>query len=166
MFIELFFIKKYILLFGDPVISFTVVVAGILIFSSFGGAWAQKKDKAILNTALIILIGLLFLAFLALDPLLEFLLHFSGIWQYSAAFLILLPIGFLMGLPFTIGMRDLLFSATQRAYAWSANGCASVLTSIVSAQIALVFGISFIVGCAIAAYFIVVFSWRLIDRVS
>jgi hypothetical protein len=29
MFIELFFIKKYILLFGDPVISFSVVVCGI-----------------------------------------------------------------------------------------------------------------------------------------
>jgi len=37
MFIELFFIKKYVLLFGDPVISFTVVIGGILIFSSFGG---------------------------------------------------------------------------------------------------------------------------------
>ena len=164
MFIELFFIKKYILLFGDPVISFTVVAAGILIFSSFGGAWAQKKDKSVLKKALPILIAVLLLAFLALDPLIGYLLGFREIWQYVWALLVLFPIGFLMGLPFTIGMRDLLSSATQRAYAWSANGCAAVITSIVSAQIALIFGISSILGCAIAAYLVVIFSWQQMNR--
>jgi hypothetical protein len=79
--------------------------------------------------------------------------------------LVLLPIGFLMGLPFPLGMRDMLNSPTQRAYAWSVNGCASVLTSIVSAQFALVLGISFILGCAIAAYFVVIFSWQQLNRV-
>jgi MFS family permease len=166
MFIELFFIKKYILLFGDPVISFTVVIAGVLIFSSFGGAWAQKKDKSVLKTALFILIGLLLLVLLALDPFVGYLLRFSEIWQYCGALLVLLPIGFLMGLPFTFGMREMLSCASQRAYAWSANGCASVLTSIVSAQIALAFGISFIIGCALVSYLVVIYSWRLVDRVS
>jgi hypothetical protein len=37
MLVELFFIKRFILLFGDPVISFTVVLCGILFFSSIGG---------------------------------------------------------------------------------------------------------------------------------
>jgi len=164
MFIELFFIKKYILLFGDPVISFTVVVAGILIFSSFGGAWAQKQDQSVLKKALPMLIALLVLALLALDPLMKCLLGFGQSWQYGAALLVLFPIGFLMGLPFAIGMRDLLFSATERAYAWSANGCASVITSIVSAQIALIFGISYILGSAITAYLVVIFSWRRMNK--
>jgi len=74
--------------------------------------------------------------------------------------LILLPIGFLMGLPFPLGMRDLLDTSMQRAYAWSLNGCASILTSIVSAQLAIIFGISLLLGCAIAAYLIVILSWR------
>jgi hypothetical protein len=165
MFIELFFIKKYILLFGDPVISFTVVVAGVLIFSSFGGAWAQKKDKSVLKKALPILIAILLLVFFALDPLMDYLLGLGEIWQYGWALLILSPIGFLMGLPFTLGMRDMLSSTTQRAYAWSANGCASVLTAVVSAQMALIFGISSILGCAIAAYFVVIFSWQQMNRV-
>jgi hypothetical protein len=165
MFIEMFFIKKYILLFGDPVISFTVVVAGVLIFSSFGGAWAQKKDSSVLKKTLPILIAILFLAFFALDPLMGYLLGFGEVWQYGGAVLILFPIGFLMGLPFTLGMRDMLSSATQRAYAWSANGCASVLTAVVSAQMALIFGISSILGCAIAAYLVVIFSWQQMNRV-
>jgi MFS family permease len=166
MFIELFFIKKYILLFGDAVISFSVVVCGVLIFSSLGGAWIQKKDKSVLKKALPILIAILLLVLLELDPLMRYLLGIRSIWQYIWALLILFPIGFLMGLPFTIGMRDLLTSATQRAYAWSANGCASVITAIVSAQIALIFGISSILGCAIAAYLVVILSWQQMNRVG
>ena len=165
MFIELFFIKKYILLFDDPVISFSVVVCGILIFSSLGGAWVQRKDKTVLKKALPALTAILLLTFLVLDPIMGYLLGFRDIWKYIGALLVLFPIGFLMGLPFTIGMRDFLASATQRAYAWSANGCASVITAIVSAQIALIFGISSILGCAIAAYLVVIFSWQHMNRV-
>jgi hypothetical protein len=33
MFSELFFIKRFILIFGDPVISFTVVLTAILVFA-------------------------------------------------------------------------------------------------------------------------------------
>jgi hypothetical protein len=165
MFVELFFIKKYILLFGDPIISFTVVVTGVLIFSSFGGAWSQQKEIDILKTALFCLAGILLLAFFVLNLLIEQLLRLADIWRYAGALLVLLPIGFLMGLPFPLGMREMLNSPTQRAYAWSVNGCASVLTSIVSAQLALVFGISSILGCAIAAYFVVTFSWQQINRI-
>ncbi|MBW2487859.1 MAG: hypothetical protein JRE72_10585 [Deltaproteobacteria bacterium] len=164
MFIELFFIKKFILLWADPVISFSVVVAGVLIFSSLGGAWAQKRDKTILQTALYALLGLLLVASVALDPLIKSLMGCALIWQYAVAMLILGPIGFLMGLPFTIGMRDLLTSAAQRAYAWSANGCASVLSSIVAAQVALLFGIVFILLSAIAAYGIVILSWQQMNK--
>ena len=160
MFIELFFIKKYILLFGDPVISFTVVVAGILIFSSFGGAWVQKKQKSILKWALPALIVVLVLAVFTLHDFMNYLLRFSNLWRFTGAVLILFPIGFLMGLPFPIGMRDLLDTSVQRAYAWSLNGCASILTSIASAQLAIIFGISSLLGCAIAAYLIVILSWR------
>jgi hypothetical protein len=164
MFVELYFIKKYILLFGDPVISFTVVLAGILISSSFGGIWAQKKEKHILKISLIALISATLIALMTLDTIIEYLLRVSTIWRQSGAVLLLMPIGFLMGLPFPLAMRDMLKSPMQRAYAWSINGCASVLTSIISAQIALISGISYILGCAIAAYLIVICSWQYLER--
>ncbi len=165
MFIELFFIKKYILLFGDPVISFTFVLAVVLVFSSFGGIWAQKKDKRILKMSLIALIGALLIALVTMDTLIEYLLGISIRGRQLGAVLILMPIGFLMGLPFPLGMRDMLKSPIQRAYAWSMNGCASVLTSIISAQIALISGITYILGCAIAAYLIVICSWQYLERI-
>ncbi|MDD4072980.1 MAG: hypothetical protein PHY78_11525, partial [Desulfobacterales bacterium] len=65
---------------------------------------------------------------------------------------VMFPIGFLMGLPFPIGMQYILESPLQRTYAWAANGCASVLASILSAQIALSIGIPAILACALISY--------------
>jgi hypothetical protein len=154
MFSELFFIKQYILIFSDPVISFTVVLAAILVFSSLGGLWTQRtKFKVLrLRNLLLILIALLLATIMGIGWVVDQILKFSITWQYISAFLLLCPIGFLMGLPFPLGMRYLLQNPAQRAYAWSANGCASVLASIGSAQIALSFGLPHIMFAAILAY--------------
>jgi hypothetical protein len=152
MFVELFFIKKYIFIFGDPVISFTVVLTGILIFSGLGGYCSQRIGPGGLRNVLIALIAVLILVFLGLDPMIRGILGFSKILQYALAILLLILPCFLVGLPFPLGMRYLLNRPAQRAYAWTANGCASVLTSILSAQIALSLGIPIIILCAAAAY--------------
>ena len=80
--------------------------------------------------------------------------------RYGTAFLVLLPFGFLMGIPFPLGMQFLLANPAQRAYGWAVNGCASVLTSVLSVQIALSFGIAYILVCAVAAYGLVYISFR------
>ena len=154
MFVELYFIKNFVLLLGDPVISFTLVVAGILIFTSFGGLWMYKKNRIRLQVALPALIGVLILTATAYELFAAEILKASTTLRYLVALLILSPCGFLMGLPFPIGMRYIAGGHVQRAYAWSVNGCASVLTSIVAAQIAVSFGIPFIIVGAIAAYFL------------
>ena len=152
MFVELFFIKKYILLFDDPVISLTVVLVGILIASGAGGYWSQKIPKAGLRSVLIVLVALLVLLLVSLDPVLYRILRVSDTWRYFWALALLLPLGRLLGLPFPLGMRCLLDNPSQRAYAWAANGCASVLGSVASAQIGLGWGLSAIMLCAVLAY--------------
>jgi hypothetical protein len=42
-----------------------------------------------------------------------------------------------MGVPFPIALRKLAQHPPAKSYAWAANGCASVLGSILSAQIAI-----------------------------
>jgi len=158
MFVELFFIKEYTLLFGDPIISFTVVLAGVLVFSGAGGFCSRRLKRSGLQIGLIALIAVLIFIFFGIDPLIHKILTFSIIFRYIFALLLLIPSGFLMGLPFPLGMRNLVKNPSERAYGWSANGCASVLTSIVSAQIALSHGIRTIIACAILAYLIVLVS--------
>jgi len=152
MFLELFFIKEYILLFGNPTVSFTIVVSGILIFSSIGGFWSQRIRPNSFKETLIALICILIVIFVSLDAIIHYILGFSSFLRYFLAFLLLLPAGFLVGLPFPLGMRYLLKSPVERAYAWTANGCTSVLSSILSAQIAISSGISTILVCSVLSY--------------
>ena len=152
MFVELYFIKSFILIVGDPVISFTVVVSAILIFSSLGGLWAQSKNNRDIKFAMAALIGTLILTVVTFELSVAHILKLFVTLRYVIAILFLLPIGFFMGLPFPLGMRQILNSPVQRAYAWSVNGCASVLSSIIAAQVAISFGIPLIAAGAVLTY--------------
>ena len=88
----------------------------------------------------------------AFEMLMAYVLQTSTGLRYVFAILFLLPAGFLMGLPFPLGMRYLLNSPVQRAYAWSVNGCASVLTAIVAAQVAISWGIPQVAAAGVSAY--------------
>ncbi len=154
MFVELYFIKSFILLVGDPVISFTVVVSAILIFSSLGGLWVQNKNDRDIKFTMAALIGTLILTVVSFELLAAHILKLFVTLRYFIAILFLLPVGFFMGLPFPLGMRQILNSPVQRAYAWSVNGCASVLSSIIAAQVAVSFGIPLIAAGAVLTYFL------------
>ena len=156
MFVEIYFIKRIIILVGDPVISFTVVIAGILFFSCLGGIWAHKRPQRNIRSSLSLLVAVLVLETIALELAGADILRLSTTGQYAIIIMILLPPGILMGLPFPLGMRYILKTPVQRAYAWSVNGCASVLSSIIAAQLAISFGIAQIMAVAMIAYLVAI----------
>ncbi|MFP4348379.1 MAG: hypothetical protein ACOC23_01215 [Thermodesulfobacteriota bacterium] len=158
MFIEIYFIKSNILLLGDPIISFTVVLSGVLVFSGVGGYLSQYLDLSHLGYALGLLCGMLVVILIGYPVLVDAILGMAPFFRYAVAYIVLLPVGVLMGLPFALGMRFLLVSPVQRAYAWAANGCASVLTSIAAAQVALGIGIPAVMICALAGYLLALVS--------
>jgi hypothetical protein len=160
MFTELYFIKRFIILVGDPIISFAAVIAGILFFSGLGGIWVHHKPRQNIKTLLAVLIAVLVFEAFLFELLLSGILKLSIGMHYAAIGLILLPTGFLMGLPFPLGMRYLLDTPVQRAYAWSVNGCASVLSSIMAVQVAIGWGIPQIAGFAVVAYLVALVSVR------
>ncbi|RTR39499.1 hypothetical protein EKG38_06735 [Shewanella canadensis] len=152
MFVEIYFIKAYILLFSNPVISFTLVLAGILLSSGIGGWWSQKMGRDAVIYSLTSLCPVLLGIVIFMDLILDYLLGLPELLRYLSALLLLLVPGILMGVPFALGMRSLLTTPLQRAYAWAMNGCASVLTSIAAAGLALHSGIPAIMLCAAAFY--------------
>jgi len=154
MFIELYFIKEYIFVFAEPVISLTVVITGLLVFSAFGGYWSQRISAKNFPVAIAVLIMILVCMFFIFNPMMHRVIQLNQFLRYTLSLLFLFPPGFLIGLPFPLGMRYILNLPAQRAYAWTVNGCASVLASIASAQIALGLGISAIMIFAISAYFL------------
>ncbi len=160
MFVELYLIKYFILIFGDPIISFTMVVSAILVFSSLGGLCTHSRVKLNVRSALLALIGGLILVTVVLELMADYLLAISLVWRYLIAVLLLLPPGLLMGIPFPLGMRYLLPDPVQRAYAWSVNGCSSVLSSVIAVQFAISFGITTIVIAGITGYLVALVAVR------
>lgn len=152
MFVELYFIKELVLIFEDPVVSFTVVLAAMLVFSGVGGFYSQRLTDRALVVSLALLIALLVLAAPATAWLARTILPLSAPMHFVLAVLWLAIPGMLSGLPFPLAMRHLLLTPHARAYAWTANGCASVLASIAAAQLALSSGIAAIVIGAAGAY--------------
>ena len=152
MFVELYFIKQFVLLYGDPVVSFTVVLSGMLVFSGIGGFFSQRLTERALVVSLVLLVTLLALSAPCTAWLTQAILPYPVVMHFAIGLVWLAVPGVLTGLPFPLAMRHLLKTPSSRAYAWTANGCASVLASIAAAQMALSRGIAAIVIGAAAAY--------------
>jgi hypothetical protein len=143
------------------VISLTIVITGLLVFSAFGGFCSQRVSAKIFPIAIAALIATLICMFFVFKPIMHSIIQFNQFLRYALALLLLIPTGFLMGLPFPLYMRYILNLPAQPAYAWTINGCASVLASIASAQIALGLGISSIMIFAISAYILAFITLKL-----
>ena len=152
MFVELYFIKQFVLLYGDPIVSFTVVLSGMLVFSGVGGFFSQRLTERALVVSLVLLVTLLALSAPATAWLTQAILPYPVAMHFVIGLVWLAVPGVATGLPFPLAMRHLLKTPSSRAYAWTANGCASVLASIAAAQLALSRGIAAIVIGAAAAY--------------
>ncbi len=72
--------------------------------------------------------------------------------RYALALAWLAVPGILAGIPFPLAMRHCLRTPVDRAYAWTANGCTSVLASIAAAQIAISQGITAVMTTAAVFY--------------
>jgi hypothetical protein len=154
MLTELYFILKFTLLFGSPAISLTVVLGGLLIFSGAGGILSQKIGTGGHIAGLALLMALLGLFFLFMDTVAQGLLQAAGGLRLFLSLGLLLPLGLLMGLPLPFGMRVLAANPSHRAYAWAANGCASVLASVAAVQVGINAGLPMILACAVMAYLV------------
>lgn len=152
MTMELYFIKAFTILFGEPIISLTVVLAGMLVFSGAAGIYSQRLEMAGMKLSLAAVSALLAIMSAWLNNIIGYLLELPTSLRFVFAFVLLLPSGVLAGLPFPLGMRLLLKTPLERAHAWTSNGCASVLSSIAAAQIAISIGIPSMAFFAASAY--------------
>ena len=144
MFVEISLIQKFILFLGHPVYSISIVIFSLLIFAGAGSHLSTRLNPgAFLGLRLILpLIAGLLLAYAFLLPqVLSFFQGHSTFSRQALSILFIAPLGMLMGMPFPLGIR---FVGSKRPsfipWAWCANGCASVLGSILPVIIALALG--------------------------
>jgi hypothetical protein len=152
MLAELLFVYLGTFFLGDPVVSLTLVLAGTLVSSGLGGLWTGRRSPALLPASLAAAALALGLAATSLILFSSELLALSALARGSLLLLAVMLPGFLMGMPFPLGMRHLAQSPPAKSYAWAANGCASVLASILSAQIAISAGFAWVLAAAVLSY--------------
>ena len=144
--------------------SLTLTLAGTLVSSGLGGLWTGRRTPALLPASLAAAALALCLTAASLMLFSSQVLALPAPGRYIALLLAVALAGFLMGIPFPLGMRHLAQPPPAKSCAWAANGCASVLASILSAQIAISSGFAWVLAAAVLSYgiaFLAVLKTRL-----
>jgi hypothetical protein len=169
--------KRYVLFLGNPAYSITTILVALLLGAGFGSISTEKLGAKNARKALTIAIPAIAVAVLAetfISPIVfeTFLgLPFSG--RIAVATLMLLPLGFLMGMPFALGLKlisELDCSDEERtqltAWAWGMNGYFTVIGSAATVFIALFFGFKAALFSGIAVYLLGLLAIRNATRTA
>lgn len=138
---EIAAIQQLTLLLGHPVYAVAAALAGLLLGSGLGSAWSDRLSSRHLPRALSALLLLLAAEAILLLPAARAAGSAPLAVRAAVALAALAPPAVLMGLPFPLGLRSFARNAPSRiAWAWAANGFASVAAAPLSALIALEWG--------------------------
>jgi hypothetical protein len=138
MFVELACIQKMILGLGNPSYAATTVIAAILISSGIGSLLGLRVTRLKAPLVLLVLAGAVIVYSLLLPWTVATISRHSLPVKIILSFVLLMPAGILMGIPFPLGI-SLLHAAAPRLipWAWAVNGCFSVLAPILAVMLAL-----------------------------
>ena len=156
LFIEIASIQRFVLFLGHPIHAVAVVLSGFLVFAGLGSGFARRFDanagRSITGAvAGIVLVVALYLG--GLSPLLEWLRPLPELARIGATLLLIAPLAFFMGMPFPLGLARTAAATPELVpWAWGINGCASVLSSVLAAVLAIHFGFTAVMVFAVALY--------------
>lgn len=165
--VEITFIQRFVLFLGHPTYALTVVVF-LLLLSSGAGSMVSRKwlhDTNQVRLPLAATASLLLIFVLVLPWLLNALVGLPFEAKLLVSAVVLVPLGFIMGMPFPTGLRALSHSQTRFRqldqdrvidnlveWAWAMNAGASVLGSVTAILVAIQFGLNVTLVCGAAAY--------------
>ncbi|HEV2381342.1 MAG TPA: hypothetical protein VG206_16295 [Terriglobia bacterium] len=173
--VEITFVQRLVLFLGHPTYAITVVIFLLLAASGAGSLVSRRWPPGARTLHLplgAIAAALLIYAFL-LPRLLTSAVGLEFAIKLLVSAVILIPLGFVMGIPFPTGLRALaghaaamedhagpnteatpLSGSSDNAveWAWALNAAASVLGSVLAMFIAVNLGLTLTLACGLAAY--------------
>jgi len=138
LFFEIAFIQKMILSLENPAYAASTVIASVLISSGIGSLLSRRNRTLKSPRVLLILAALAVVYSIMLPGTTASMSHHTLLVKIILAFVILMPAGILMGIPFPLGI-SVLGSTYPRIipWAWAVNGCFSVLSPVLAVMLAL-----------------------------
>ena len=153
LFVEIAFIQKMILSLENASTAASTVIASVLISSGIGSVLGRRIGLFRSPRILPVLACLVSLYGLLLPGIIGAMGGHTLAMKVVLSFFLILPAGILMGTPFPLGMSILGASAPRLIpWAWSVNGCFSVLAPILAVMLALSTGYQIVLFSGAAAY--------------
>jgi len=162
--VEIAFIQRFVLFLGHPTYALTVVIFLLMVSSGAGSLFSRRwLPRAEMGWLPLLLVLVTLLAYVFLLPgRLAALVGIGFGYRLLVSGVLLVPLGFLMGMPFPTGLRALAAAPAPGfpsgrpdnavEWAWAMNAAASVLGSVSAMVIAIQFGLTATLACGAAAY--------------
>ncbi|MCX7681507.1 MAG: hypothetical protein N2508_06040 [Anaerolineae bacterium] len=148
--VEIPFLQRCILFLGHPAYAMATVLFALLLFSGLGSLLSTRVP---LRPVLLLLPVLVVVYALGLPALFRMALGVPLSGRLMITAIALGPLGLLMGIPFPKGLTLLKEHGPELvAWAWGANGAASVVASILAALVALSWGFSAVLVLGALSY--------------
>ncbi len=155
MFVEILLIQQFTLFLGKPIFATAATLSGLLIASG-AGSWYSSRWGAAGRKLWVapLLIAVLLAAYAGIIlPALYHAISLAPAVKLSLLLFLIAPLGFLMGMPFPLGIRYLSERAQREIpWAWAVNGYFSVISTALATIIAAELGLSWAIALAGAAY--------------
>jgi spermidine synthase len=156
MFVEITFIQKFILYLSHPLYSAALIIFALLFSSGMGSLFSQKllnqNIKKRLKISLILAAVFVFVSLFMSSMLIK---HFIGLdlsLRMILSFLVIFPVGFLMGFPFPAGIRFISKDRSLIPWAWATNAFSSVISSVLVLIVAFWGGYNLVLILAAGGY--------------
>ncbi|MDX1711559.1 MAG: SAM-dependent methyltransferase, partial [Rhodovibrionaceae bacterium] len=167
-FIEIALIKRLTLFLGHPLYAVAVVLAAFLVFAGLGSGFTPRLTERLRGRRLGALdavgaaiagFGLMYI--LAGPALLNAAMAWPLPVKIALALALQAPIAFAMGMPLPLGIARISEGASELVpLAWGVNGCASVVSTVLAALIAIHAGFTVVVAIALALYLLAALAYR------
>ena len=157
--VEVALIAKFVLPLGNPTVSASILITGMLVFSGLGSLTSERFMERARTTMPIIFvaIGALLIAYgFLIDPILDAIGRLPYALRLVCCFLLIGPPAFLMGFPMSTAMTWLgrLNKNAMFLWAWGINGSFSVIGAALVPIIATSFGLASVLQISGLAYLI------------
>jgi hypothetical protein len=166
MFLEIVFIKYFVLYLGHPIYSVATVISVMLISSGLGSYYSSRvktQHKSLLKITVIIT-GLILIYSFFIGSFLSSTVGLPDAYKIVVTGVIIALPSFFMGMPFPLGLKIVnQFKESNVPWAWGINGCVSVISTSLAVIIAVEMGFMAMLLFAALAYGIAFTSSFLIN---
>ncbi|MBV8361777.1 MAG: hypothetical protein JO189_28160 [Deltaproteobacteria bacterium] len=166
--IEIVLLQRLSLFLGQPIYTFSVVLASLLIFTGGGSYLAgrfRNDPYHALSYSLLTVVGAILLTQLIMQPLLSATLGLAMPLRVGVAIALVAPLGLVLGVPFPTGLRLVNEQALELVpWAWAVNGFFTVIGSVVAMILGMILGFTAVFIIAAACYAAALIAIRMTER--